>query len=373
MSNEENEFQNIPNNNAGNAAENKGNSGTPPAPTNTGTPSPANNSPSLGEKLGEAPVEPVVASNTNSNAANSPPKEEKEAVEALAPASAAPPLPNIAAPLAPAANKPKKAMTLGQKQLQEERAKTLQMMRDAYSEVFGDDKKAPKAKAYEAAGLTTIRLKEGEEAFRTKLYDTIIARNQGVYMNRAAGVTKKVIAKNTKKAKAVTFKNSIPATTTALNNSFAVSTKAVAHSPSSKGISGKTEEYLDRSYSSAVKAVRSAKKEALEKAAKNFRAVASRTVADKLIQIMHSEGGAASANNARLFSEICQNVSKYSPASSMESNSSSNFNASKYNLSRRANSIMPLNNSPSKKKTKTKKASPSKKRSSSRSRSPRRA
>jgi hypothetical protein len=53
-------------------------------------------------------------------------------------------------------------------------------MRAAYKEAFGDDKKAPKAKAYHAAGLTTIRERDGENAFQAKLQEHI-AENRSKY------------------------------------------------------------------------------------------------------------------------------------------------------------------------------------------------
>jgi hypothetical protein len=46
--------------------------------------------------------------------------------------------------------------------------------------VFGDDKKAPKAKMYHAAGLLTIRERDGDEAYAAKLQEYINA-NRGKY------------------------------------------------------------------------------------------------------------------------------------------------------------------------------------------------
>jgi len=96
----------------------------------------------------------------------------------------------VSAPAATGVSKSGKPLSSAQASLQERRAKTLEDMRAAYTEAFGDDKKAPKAKAYHAAGLTTIRERDGESAFQAKLQE-YIAENSSKYTGRT---TKKATA-----------------------------------------------------------------------------------------------------------------------------------------------------------------------------------
>lgn len=67
----------------------------------------------------------------------------------------------------------KSGKTLSEKQtnLQKMRSETLSDMREKYSERFAGYDKAPKAKAYHAAGLTTIRQKQGDAAYTAALND----------------------------------------------------------------------------------------------------------------------------------------------------------------------------------------------------------
>jgi hypothetical protein len=63
-------------------------------------------------------------------------------------------------------------------------------MQAEYKRVFGDDKKAPKAKSYEAFSLYKIRTTEGEEAYKAKLQE-FIDRNQGKSANPVGKTAKK--------------------------------------------------------------------------------------------------------------------------------------------------------------------------------------
>jgi hypothetical protein len=67
-----------------------------------------------------------------------------------------------------------KPLSVAQSDLQRLRSETLSDMRKSYAERFGDSSlypKPPKAKAYHAAGLTTIRKRDGEAAYDRALKD----------------------------------------------------------------------------------------------------------------------------------------------------------------------------------------------------------
>lgn len=71
-------------------------------------------------------------------------------------------------------------MSAKAKDLQERRKALFKEMQAEYAKVFGDDKKAPKAKMYHAAGLLTIKEREGDAAYTAKLQEYIDA-NRGKY------------------------------------------------------------------------------------------------------------------------------------------------------------------------------------------------
>jgi hypothetical protein len=71
-------------------------------------------------------------------------------------------------------------MSAKAKNLQDRRKALFKEMQAEYAKVFGDDKKAPKAKMYHAAGLLTIRERDGDEAYAAKLQEYINA-NRGKY------------------------------------------------------------------------------------------------------------------------------------------------------------------------------------------------
>jgi len=71
-----------------------------------------------------------------------------------------------------AMSKSGKPMSAKQSDLQRLRSETLEDMREKYSERFGNTSmypKPPKAKVYHASGLTSIRQRNGEEAYKTAL------------------------------------------------------------------------------------------------------------------------------------------------------------------------------------------------------------
>ena len=75
------------------------------------------------------------------------------------------------------------------KDLQARRKALLVEMQAEYAKVFGDDKKAPKAKAYHAAGLLTIKERDGNAAYQAKLQE-YIAENQRKFQGKTAKAPK---------------------------------------------------------------------------------------------------------------------------------------------------------------------------------------
>jgi len=112
----------------------------------------------------------------------------------------------------------KKGLSAAAQSVLDDRMKTLAELKAAYAATFGDDKKAPKAKSYEAFALHKIRKEQGEEAFQAKMKE-FIERNQGKF---AAGPVKKV------RSKTVKFNSAVAKNNTAKNvNSRAVIIESV--------------------------------------------------------------------------------------------------------------------------------------------------
>jgi hypothetical protein len=106
--------------------------------------------------------------------------------------------------------------------LQARRKALLGEMSQEYAKVFGDDKKAPKAKAYHAAGLLSIREKEGEKAYKAKLRE-YINENRGKYTAKSTKASM-VPMNNSSKSKTV----KAPKATAAPKVANATNAKAVA-------------------------------------------------------------------------------------------------------------------------------------------------
>lgn len=79
-------------------------------------------------------------------------------------------------------------MSAKAKDLQTRRKALFEEMKQEYTKVFGDDKKAPKAKMYHAAGLLTIKERDGDEAYMAKLQEYIDS-NRGKYTNKTRKVS----------------------------------------------------------------------------------------------------------------------------------------------------------------------------------------
>lgn len=96
---------------------------------------------------------------------------------------------NTAAPVeAPPVTTSGYVMSAKAKDLQTRRKALFEEMKQEYAKVFGDDKKAPKAKMYHAAGLLTIKERDGDEAYMAKLQEYIDA-NRGKYTNKTRKVS----------------------------------------------------------------------------------------------------------------------------------------------------------------------------------------
>lgn len=106
-----------------------------------------------------------------------------------------------------------KPMSAAQSNLQRLRSETLEDMRKRYSDRFSDSSiypKPPKAKAYHAAGLTTIRQRDGEEAYETALKDIMDKNDPAMGTN---GMSRLSLSRKSKK----------PARNSTLRNNSSVS------------------------------------------------------------------------------------------------------------------------------------------------------
>lgn len=111
------------------------------------------------------------------------------------------------------------------------RMETLRDMQAEYKRVFGDDKKAPKAKSYEAFALYKIRTTEGEDAYKAKLQE-FVERNQGKSANPTAKTAKKgkKVANNSAAPSAAKPNNTTQKVNTGTNKLMAEAVKTMADS-----------------------------------------------------------------------------------------------------------------------------------------------
>lgn len=102
----------------------------------------------------------------------------------------------LAAKLNTTSGTKKRGQSAAAKSLLDDRMKTYAELKAAYAAKFGDEKKAPKAKSYEAFALHKIRKDQGEEAFQAKM-EEYITRNEGKFTNPAPkGKSKKAVKFN---------------------------------------------------------------------------------------------------------------------------------------------------------------------------------
>ena len=126
---------------------------------------------------------PQVNGNVTTAGNNTATEENNAASPAASPAAE-----NTAAPQAPPVTTSGYVMSAKAKDLQTRRKALFAEMQQEYAKVFGDDKKAPKAKMYHAAGLLTIKERDGDEAYMAKLQEYIDA-NRGKYTNKTRKVS----------------------------------------------------------------------------------------------------------------------------------------------------------------------------------------
>jgi len=187
-------------------------------------------------------------STASTNSSSSDSSAEAPATPEPAPEAPATPEPAPEAPATPEAAPVTTSgyvMSAKAKDLQSRRKALLEDMRKEYAAVFGDDKKAPKAKAYQAAGLLTIRERDGEDAYKAKLKEYISA-NQGKYSGTHSKTSKvvkvpssavvlnsprNVTAKNSR-ALVISSINTMGASAKELIDNIISTTKALAHSTS---------------------------------------------------------------------------------------------------------------------------------------------
>ena len=136
----------------------------------------------------EAPAANATAETPAANATAETPETANASVESAATASG--PADENEAP-APPVTTSGYVMSAKAKDLQSRRKALLEDMRAEYAKVFGDDKKAPKAKAWQAAGLLTIKEKQGDAAYKAKLQE-YISTNQSKYSGKTLKAPKAV-------------------------------------------------------------------------------------------------------------------------------------------------------------------------------------
>ena len=205
------------------AANNNSNNSAEEAAANNGEAA-ANNGEAAANNA-EAPANNAEAPANNAEEAPANNAEEAPANNAEAPANNSAEAPEnvagegeLAAKLNQTPAAKKKGLSAAAQSVLDDRMKTLAELKAAYAATFGDDKKAPKAKSYEAFALHKIRKEQGEEAFQAKMKE-FIERNQGKF---AAGPVKKV------RSKTVKFNSAVAKNNTAKNvNSRAVIIESV--------------------------------------------------------------------------------------------------------------------------------------------------
>jgi hypothetical protein len=107
-----------------------------------------------------------------------------------------------------------KPLSAKQTNLQKLRSETLSDMREKYAERFAGYDKPPKAKAYHAAGLTTVRQRDGEAAYSAALRDIMDKNDPRLGKNGKSTFT--TTRKSKKNAKNMT-RSIIPTMNTAAN------------------------------------------------------------------------------------------------------------------------------------------------------------
>jgi hypothetical protein len=88
--------------------------------------------------------------------------------------------------------KTKKPLSAAAKKVLDDRMKTYNELKEAYTATFGNAPRAPKAKSYEAFALHKIRTEQGENAYKAKMKE-YIERNQGKFASMPEKKTRKKV------------------------------------------------------------------------------------------------------------------------------------------------------------------------------------
>jgi hypothetical protein len=181
----------------------------------SGSVEPASANGASGSAEAATAVEPAAEESASANAASGSAEAattESASANAEQPANAAEPAAgesNLAAQINKGkSTTKKKGLSAAAQSVLDDRMKTFAELKAAYSATFGDEKKAPKAKSYEAFALHKIRKEQGEDAFQAKMKE-YIERNQGKFASQAPkGKSKKAVKFNNTSQ---TAKNASPA------------------------------------------------------------------------------------------------------------------------------------------------------------------
>ena len=181
----------------------------------SGSVEPASANGASGSAEAATTVEPAAEESASANAASGSAEAataESASANAEQPANAAEPAAgesNLAAQINKGkSTTKKKGLSAAAQSVLDDRMKTFAELKAAYSATFGDEKKAPKAKSYEAFALHKIRKEQGEDAFQAKMKE-YIERNQGKFASQAPkGKSKKAVKFNNTSQ---TAKNASPA------------------------------------------------------------------------------------------------------------------------------------------------------------------
>jgi hypothetical protein len=192
----------------------------------SGSVEPASANGASGSAEAATTVEPAAEESASANAASGSAEAataESGSANAEQPANAAEPAAgesNLAAQINKGkSTTKKKGLSAAAQSVLDDRMKTFAELKAAYSATFGDEKKAPKAKSYEAFALHKIRKEQGEDAFQAKMKE-YIERNQGKFASQAPkGKSKKAVKFNNTSQ---TAKNASPASRASIMDSVRI-------------------------------------------------------------------------------------------------------------------------------------------------------
>jgi len=216
---------------------------------------------------------------------------------------------NANADAAPATTMSKKGkpMSVKQADLQRLRSETLADMRAKYAERFADYPKPPKAKAYHAAGLTTIRQRNGESAYNAALNKIMNANNA---KKGNSGVSALTASRKAKKASIVLRNNTTKKTVypkTVLNASV-----NVAANNSAKRIITSSIEDMGRTAKGLIDTIVKASKSLSQEVAKTGRT----STLKQMSKTLKNSSMNTTKKNARPLKTVYENNSNNGPLGS---------------------------------------------------------